>query len=421
MPAHHRNSSSTSIVSTMGGFNGGISGGMAAGSRPLSGSISDLTFGGPSPTSANFPPSAYAPNGPRPGHSSGSFASRAGSFDSNALGLEHHRTGSSVSSRGGYAPSVATGMGQGLEHQRTGSFSGRGHRRTGSSGSWVPASAFEGGAGLMPPPPRRSSHVRSHSCDHLSQPQPPRREKKEEDIIFTGFGGVGKPAPSPSPSPTTTSFPQSRPLPVPVPRHPSRSSSSFVPPQRPYSAMGYPPSFTHSEAHLRSQSTGGLSMMAGTDPNFYVGAQSTGSASWIGSQPTGTYSLPPCTIPEGSVESASPAKPSVVADATPAGRKKLTKSSPSRREGSRSPSKEGSPTKSGGFKIFGRKKGKGIVNGDGVFVAGIGANVTPEDKKKEKRSSSPLKKLGLSLRSLSPKKGQDSPTKQTEALIWSAK
>ncbi|KAJ8073349.1 hypothetical protein PM082_011621 [Marasmius tenuissimus] len=59
------------------------------------------------------------------------------------------------------------------------------------------------------------------------------------------------------------------------------------------------------------------------------------------------------------------------------------------------------------------------MNGDGVFVAGIGGAVSSPEKK-EKRSSSPLKKLGLTLRSLSPKKGQDSPTKKPEALLWSA-
>ncbi|KAL0061782.1 hypothetical protein AAF712_011387 [Marasmius tenuissimus] len=413
MAAHHRNSSSTSLVSTMGGYAGGVSGGMA-GNRPLSGSFGDLTFGGRSPTSPTSPGFGHG----RAGSGSGYFT---GSYEANGLGVEQHRTGSSGASWGGYPPSMATG----LEHHRTGSSSGHGHRRTPSGGSWVPAAAFEGagGTGLLPPPSRRASHARSHSYDHI--PQPHYQEKEEEDdTIYTGYGGVRRRVPSNSPSSTTTSFPQSRPLPVPVPRHPSRSSTSFVAaPSRPYSAMGYPyaASFAQSEAHLRSQSTGGLSMAAG-DPSYFIGAQSTGSAtSWVGSQPTGASSIPTSAISDSQLSSPiSPSKSKNPVGTDPgSGRRKLTKS-PSDKDRSLSPSKgDVSPTKSGGFKLFGKKKDKGIMNGDGVFVAGIGGAVSSPEKK-EKRSSSPLKKLGLTLRSLSPKKGQDSPTKKPEALLWSA-
>ncbi|KAJ8073348.1 hypothetical protein PM082_011620 [Marasmius tenuissimus] len=295
MAAHHRNSSSTSLVSTMGGYAGGVSGGMA-GNRPLSGSFGDLTFGGRSPTSPTSPGFGHG----RAGSGSGYFT---GSYEANGLGVEQHRTGSSGASWGGYPPSMATG----LEHHRTGSSSGHGHRRTPSGGSWVPAAAFEGagGTGLLPPPSRRASHARSHSYDHI--PQPHYQEKEEEDdTIYTGYGGVRRRVPSNSPSSTTTSFPQSRPLPVPVPRHPSRSSTSFVAaPSRPYSAMGYPyaASFAQSEAHLRSQSTGGLSMAAG-DPSYFIGAQSTGSAtSWVGSQPTGASSIPTSAISDSQLSS----------------------------------------------------------------------------------------------------------------------
>ncbi|KAF9254819.1 hypothetical protein L218DRAFT_410156 [Marasmius fiardii PR-910] len=448
MPAHHRNSSSTSLVSSMSGYTGGVSGGMA-GNRPLSGFIGDLAFGGPSPTSPSFHPNSLGGGNGNGGHrrtgsGSGSFASghrRATSHDNNGVGVECQRTGSSAISwvgcgQGqGYAPSVATtGRRSGSGSGSSGSFGGQGHVRTPSNGSWVPASAFEGvGNTLPPPPPRRHGHVRSHSYDHVPLPQPTqeKKEKEEEDeTIFTGFGGVGRPTPSPSSSPVSPSFPpQSRPLPVPTPRHPSRSSSSFiVPQQRPYSAMGgyaYAPSFSHSEVHLKSQSTGGLSLV-GTDPmGMFIGSQSTGTASsWFGSQPTGAgsfySSLPPSVVEDHQGES--PARMTELdgVGSSPTsrnGRKKLTKSPFGK--GNR----EGSPTKSGGgsgFKLFGKKKGKGIVNGDGVLVTGIGGSGGVEDKTKDKgKRSSPLKKLGISLRSLSPRKQQTKEVAKAEGLIWS--
>ncbi|KAG7086852.1 hypothetical protein E1B28_002773 [Marasmius oreades] len=421
MPAHHRNSSCTSLVSSMGGFTGGVSGGMA-GNRPLSGFIGDLTFGGPSPTSPTFPPQSFAAGGNghrRTGSGSGSFMSghkRISSHDNNGLGIEYQRNGSSIHSCGGYTPSVATGREQ--KRSPSGSF-GHGYRRRGSNGSWVAASFFEGGATFSAPPPpsRRHGHTRSHSYDHvpLSQPQ-----EEEDETIFTGFGGVGRPTPSPSPSPATPSFPQSRPLPIPISRHPSRSSSSFGIPQRPYSAMGYAPSFTHSEVYLRSQSTGELSMAA-MDPNMFIGSQSTGTASWIGSQPTGTatFSLAPSIVDDQG--ESTDAKPAITSRPSSGNaRNKLTKSRSGGSGGSPSKSygRGASPIKSGYFKLFGKKKGKGIVNGDGVFVAGIAAGVK-EGKTEEKQSASPLKKLGLSFKSLSPKK-QQTKEQKPEGLIWSS-
>ncbi|ESK84532.1 hypothetical protein Moror_6127 [Moniliophthora roreri MCA 2997] len=277
-------------------------------------------------------------------------------------------------------------------------------------------------------PPRRFGHTRSHSYDPgmLPIPLPPnsrdtrrwpreemaQKETDEDDTIFTGFGGVGRPTPSPSPSPSP-STPARRPLPIPKP-----SWSTTDIPSRPSSAMGYASSFMgmSGDLHLRSQSTGGT----GTG-NGLVGLGLDESS--FGSAPNlyGNDDTPKRT-----------------SSTSPRTRKKLVKSPPSSplaspgREGGVSPELRAKAVnyvklyrkadasvstpdeeKAGrkGFRFPSPKKKKGIVNGDGVFVSGVQHKLPTLESERPK---SPVKKLAGIFGTSSPEKEK---TKFTNVVL----